>query len=194
MNKGKSRKPRTGKKEKRGPGRPKQKAAPGFSASFEEYALKRGISRSTISKAAKRDPNGVPIINKEAGGRRDSDMDAWLEKLNVIPRSKSAEQSEEEKEVRLRRAKLALAREEFEFEQMKERMVPISQVDLLFTRTLSAFKAAVLALPARINERLEGLDYNDRMLVFNEEIPILLKTLAKPDYLQPIGEDDGELD
>ncbi len=158
----------------------------------QDAADAAGVALSTYTKHCRNHPKEAPKFDRKLGGYRLPDVLGFVAKHNVIARAKTPE-LEEEREVRLRRAKLALAREEFEFEQLKERLVPISQVDLLFSRTLSAFKAAILALPARINERLEGLDYNDRLIAFNEEVAIILRTLVKPDYLHPIEENDDEL-
>ena len=95
-----------------------------------------------------------------------------------------------ERSIRLQRDELRLERERFEFEQLKNRMLPVSQFELALAKTITAFVRALDAFGPRINEKLEGLDYNGRAEVIEQEIYLLRKTLAKCDYLNVEEEEE----
>jgi hypothetical protein len=179
-----------GKKKRRG--RPPKKIDPdGFSPDLDGIAEFLGIALRTLHNAIKR--YGADRPKHRAGGPYPKRAyKNWADRHCVTGRRKDA-QLEDEREVRFAREKLRLERERFEFEQLKEKMISVSQMDLVLFRLIGAFKAAALAFGPRINEQLEGLDFNDRARIFESETAVLLKTLAKPDYLHPVEGDDEEL-
>jgi hypothetical protein len=55
----------------------------------------------------------------------------------------------------------------------------------------SAFRSALRAFRVRVNERLEGLDYNDRAKVIDDEVEVLERTFEKCNYLgEPAAENE----
>jgi hypothetical protein len=51
------------------------------------------------------------------------------------------------------------------------------------SRTTAAWLSALDAFGPRVNEKLEGLDFNDRMAVIETEIELLRKAASTCDYL-----------
>ena len=98
----------------------------------------------------------------------------------------------EERELRLQREKLRLERETFEFGKLKERMVPVSQFELAWSRIKSAFTAEINALGPRINAQLDGLDFNERAEVLDSEVRAMLTRLGNnaAEYLGPVADED----
>jgi hypothetical protein len=85
---------------------------------------------------------------------------------------------------------LKLDRAEFELGKAKDQMLPVSQFETALAKTMATFLAALNAFPARVNESLEGLGFNDRAGVLEIEVELLRKTLANCDYLALEEEED----
>jgi hypothetical protein len=168
-------------------GRPPKKIeetvdAHGFAPNLGVLAEECGVDQRTIHNARKRFAKDAP--KKRLDGRYPVILyKQWLARHGVSGRRKDADLADE-RQVKLEHAKLRLERERFEFEQLKEQMLPVAQFELALTKTLSAFKTALLAFGPRINEQLEGRDYHDRMEIIDREIEVLQRTLAKCDYLE----------
>jgi len=175
-------------KRKRKAGRPRKKFDPdGFSPDLDGVAEHLGISLRALHNARKRFAKDRP--KHRAGGPYP--MRAyknWADHHGVTGRRKQ-EDLVEEQDIRLRRDRLRLAREEFEFEQIKEQMLPVSQFQIALTKMVAAFLAALNAFPSRVNEQLEGLSFDDRAPVLEQEVELLKKTLAGCDYLQAESND-----
>lgn len=169
------------------PGRPKRPDAdPNFCPTQKAAAEFLRISRGKFTDSLTAHPEDAPKFYTGKGYKK-SELAEWASRHGIT-------RSDEEKELRVARARLQLKREEFEFDQMRERMIPVSQMDLVLFRLVGAFKAAALAYGQRINEQLDGLDFNDRSRIFDSETAILLRTLEKPDYLHPVEDENDELE
>lgn len=98
----------------------------------------------------------------------------------------------DEKAIRLKQSLLNLARDEWKFLQEKKRMLACDQFEIALVRTVAAFNSALEAFGMRVNEQLEGRDFNERAAVIEAEVELLKKTLSNCDYLTPEEEDDDE--
>lgn len=181
---------------KRKPGRPRKTKKDvidkdGFAPNLDCLAEQCGVSRQTIDNARKRFAKDAPRPTSD-GRYHVGDHKTWLDKHGVTGRRKSAELVEE-REINLARAKLRLERDRFEFEQIKERMLPAGQFEAALAKTMSIFLAALNAFGPRVNEKLEGLDFDDRARVIDQEVELLKKSLASCDYLC-VEQEDEELD
>ena len=177
---------------KRKVGRPPKNLDPdGFSPDLDGVAEYLGISLRALHNGLKRFPRDRP--KHRAGGPYPlRAYKNWADHHGITGRRKQ-EDLVEEQDIRLRRDRLRLAREEFEFEQLKERMLPMGEVESAIAKVHAGFNAALLAFEPRINEQLEGLDYNDRAIVIRREVELLRKTFRECNYLEVDG-DDEELD
>jgi len=181
---------------KRKRGRPRKKTkdvvdAQGFAPNLDCLAQECGVTRQTIDNARKRFAIDAP---RPTSDRRYhvGDYRAWLSRHGVTGRRKDAELVQE-RDVKLAHAQLRLERERFEFEQIKERMLPAGQFEAALAKTISAFLSALNAFGPRVNEKLEGLDFDDRAGVIEKEVELLKKTLATCNYLC-VEQEDEELE
>jgi hypothetical protein len=170
-------------------------AAPeGYAPNQTALAIALGTTRQTITNAIKRHLNDPRLPGVKRGAEADGryNIAAWREFLKAIGVTGRRKQEDlaEEHEIRLRRERLRLAREEFEFEQLKERMLPMGEIETGITKIHSGYDSALLAFESRINEQLEGLDYNDRAMVIRREIELLRKIYREANYLQVEFEDE----
>ncbi len=128
-------------------------------------------SQPAIAKLVAR---GMPLTSE-------GDARAWKEAHQQ--RRSRTEVSEEERALRLRVWRLRLDRAEYEFQRTKDLMLPVAQFEAALARMRAAFLAELDAFAVRINEQIEGLDYNDRGPVLEAEVDLLRKTLARCDFL-----------
>jgi hypothetical protein len=172
-------------------GRPPKKFDPdGFSPNLDGVAEHLGISLRALHNAIKRFGRTRP--KHRAGGPYPlRAYKLWADRHGVTGRAKDSELVEE-RDIKLEHARLRLERERFEFEQLKDRMLPVSQFELALSKMVSAFVSALNAFTPRVNERLEGLDFNDRAQVLEEEMEGVKRTLAKCDFLRPDADGNGE--
>ena len=85
-----------------------------------------------------------------------------------------------------------LERAKFAFEKEKDAMLAVAQFERALAKTMAAFLASLNAFGPRVNEMLEGLDFDGRAVVLETEIEIIRKSLATCDYLTTDeGDDDG---
>ena len=154
-----------------------------------EAAKHAGVTRQAIHGWRKQYPD-APKRRLDGRCRLDEYL-AWFDRFGLRGRRKQ-EDIVEEHQIRLRRERLRLEREEFEFEQIKERMLPAGQFEAALAKTMSKFLASLNAFGPRVNEKLEGLDFDDRAQVIDREVELLKKTLASCDYLC-VEEEDEEL-
>lgn len=89
-----------------------------------------------------------------------------------------------ERRVRLRQAEVNLLKSE-------DRLLPVAQFERAWFKTHAALLAAINAFGPRVNEMLQGLDYNDRAAVLEDECERLRATIAECDYLAPEEQEDG---
>jgi hypothetical protein len=88
-----------------------------------------------------------------------------------------------------RRFKLRKA--EFELNKAEQSMLPVAQFERALAKTLAAFLQQMNAFGPRVNENLEGLDFDERADVIDREVELIRKTLAGCDYLAIEEEEDG---
>jgi hypothetical protein len=180
---------------KRKPGRPAKKIpdwidSEGFAPNLDVLGDCCGVDRKTIDNARKRFAMTAP--KKRPDGRYPiAEYADWLDRHGVSGRRKGAE-LECERDVKLEHARLRLDRERFEFQRIKDQMLPAAQFEAALARTLSALLAAINAFGSRVNEQLEGLDFNDRAAVLETESELLRKAIASCDYLKIEGADEEE--
>lgn len=165
--------------------------AQGFAPNLDCLAQKCGVTRQTIDNARKRFAQDAPRPTSDSRYHV-GDHKAWLDRHGVTGRRKDAELVQE-RDVKLAHAQLRLERERFEFEQVKEKMLPAGQFEAALARTMSIFLAALNAFGPRVNEKLEGLDFDDRAQVIEKEVELLKKSLASCDYLR-VEQEDEELE
>jgi hypothetical protein len=144
-------------------------------------AKKWGCSQSNIAQYVKK---GMPLTSEAAA-------DAWRD-ANAERKSFRTDISEDERALRLREWRIRLDKAEFELARAKEQQLPITTFEAALARTSTAFLAALNAFGPRVNEMLEGLDFNGRIDVIEREIEILRRTLATCDYLGTAEDYDGE--
>jgi hypothetical protein len=165
--------------------------AQGFAPNLDCLAQACGITRQTIDNARKRFALDAPRPTSDSryhvGDHRE-----WLSRHGVTGRRKDAEMVQE-RDVKLAHAQLRLERDRFEFEQIKERMLPAGQFEAALAKTMSTFLSALNAFGPRVNEKLEGLDFDDRAGVIEKEVELLKKRLASCDYLC-VEQEDEELE
>jgi hypothetical protein len=173
------------------PGRPARKQIKdGFAPTQALLAQACELSLRALQNALKLFWKDTPKFHRGIGYSI-SETKEWLARHGVIARRKQDELADE-RAVKLAHANLRLERERFEFEQIKDRMLPAGQFEAALAKTLSAFLAALNAFGPRINEKLEGLDFNDRALVIESEIIIIRRTLATCDYLGSGEEEEDD--
>ncbi|MDP9290955.1 MAG: hypothetical protein M3O82_01165 [Verrucomicrobiota bacterium] len=162
----------------------------GFAKTQDELAKACGVDRRTILNARKQFARTAPP--KRADGRYPIyEYKTWLSQHAVSGRRGDVE-LESERDIKLQHARLRLDRERFDFEKEKDRMLPSTQFEAALARTLSAFVAALNAFPSRVNELLEGLDFDGRAEALETEVELLRKTLATCDYLADPRSDRDE--
>jgi hypothetical protein len=159
----------------------KSEVASGFAPNLAVLAELLGIDRRTLTNARQRFASDTP--KQRADGRYPvAEYAKWLDRHAVNGRRTDPELGDE-RGIKLDLLKLNLERQRFEFERIRDRMLPSAQFELALAKMLAAFLAALNAFPARLNESLEGLDFNDRARVLESEVTLLRKTLATCDYL-----------
>jgi hypothetical protein len=89
-----------------------------------------------------------------------------------------------ERRFRLRKA-------EFELNKAEQSMLPVPQFERAWSKTHAALLAAIDAFGPRVNEMLEGRDFDERAEVIENECDRLKQTIAECDYLTPEEEEDG---
>jgi hypothetical protein len=161
----------------------------GFAKNLGVLAEALGIDRSTLQDARKLHASDEP--KPRFDGRRPIAAYAkWLDRHSITGRGRdSTVEQPAERGIKLALLQLQLDRQRFEFEKEKDRMLPVAQFEAALAKTISAFLAQLNAFGPRVNEALEGLDFNDRALIIENEVELLRKTLAACDYLSA---DEGE--
>ena len=86
--------------------------------------------------------------------------------------------------LRHRRLKVDTERAEWEFERQRDRHLPVSQFEKALAAMLTAFNTGLSNFAGRVNPRLQGLDFDARTEVLEDEIDILRRSLAQCDYLE----------
>ncbi len=135
--------------------------------------------RCTQQAISKLVAKGMPLTS-EAAAR------AWKEAQQQ--RRSRTEITDEERAIRFAILQLDLDRRRYEFERERERMLSAAEFEAALFLTNSAILAAINAFGARLNEKLEGLGFDDRALVLEQESELLRKTIASCDYLHPDAE------
>jgi phage terminase Nu1 subunit (DNA packaging protein) len=156
---------------------------PHFAEGLNGLAPIVGVTRRTLQNWKKQYPD-FPAARSD-NRYRVQEVFEWM-RTHRVAAALNAEQSNGELEIDVRREreKLRLERERFEFERLKERMLSVSQFELALAKMISAFLAALNAFPSRVNEQLEGLSFDDRAPVLEQEVELVKKTLSGCDYLQ----------
>lgn len=154
----------------------------GFAPNLGVLAQLLGIDRRTLTAARKRFESDCPEA-RDDGRYPIAEYAKWLDRHGVEGRSESPELSDE-RELKLALARLDLERKRFEFERIKDRMLPAAQFEAALFRTHSALLAAINSFGPRINEKLEGLGFDDRAAVLETESELLRKTIARCDFLE----------
>ena len=103
--------------------------------------------------------------------------------LPPAPSDADSSDSEELRELRHRRLKVDTERAEWEFERTRDRHMPVTDFEAALRVTLTAFNASINAFAGRVNPRLEGLDFDSRSEVLEDELNIMRRTLVQCDYL-----------
>jgi hypothetical protein len=174
-------------------GRPRKSDAPdltGFAPNQEVLAELCGVDRRTLTNARKRFAADAP--KPRADGRYPIlEYKAWLDKHAVTGRRDDAEM-EDERAIKLDLLRIDRDTKRFNFEKAKDQMLPASQFELALARTIAAFLAALNAFGPRVNESLEGLNFNDRTAVIETEVELIRRTLAGCDFLAVEEEEDDE--
>lgn len=163
----------------------------GFAPNQDILSELCGIDRRTLTNARQRFAADEP--KKRADGRYPIvEYKAWLDRHNVRGRGENNPDNncETARDLQLREWRLKLERAEFELAKAKEAMLPCAQFELALSRTMAAFLAALNAFGPRVNELLEGLDFNERAAIIEDEVEQIRKSLASCDYLQ-VEEDDA---
>src|ERR1051326_4671990 len=151
----------------------KSEARSGFAPNMETLAEILGVTRQTLHNTRKRFGATAP---KSRADRRYpiAEYARWLDRVAVKGRRKDSELAGE-REIRFELTKLELERKRFEFERIRDQMLPVAQFEAALAKTMSAFLAALKAFGPRVNESLEGLHFNDRARVIETEVELLRK-------------------
>ncbi|MEN3369959.1 MAG: hypothetical protein V7609_2102 [Verrucomicrobiota bacterium] len=167
-------------------------AESGFAPNQDVLAELLGVDRRTITNARKRFALDAP--KKRADGRYPIlEYKAWLDRHVVRGRGANNPNVNDldARALDLAERRLKLERAQFELEKAKEAMLSVAQFERAWFKTHAALLAAINAFGPRVNEMLEGLDYNDRAAVLENECERLKQTIAECDYLIPEEEEDG---
>jgi hypothetical protein len=87
------------------------------------------------------------------------------------------------RELDLAERRLRLRKAEFELNKAEQSMLPVAQFERALAKMLAAFLQQINAFGPRVNENLEGLDFDERADVIDREVELIRKTLASCDYL-----------
>lgn len=136
--------------------------------------------RCTQQAISKLVAKGMPL-SSEAAAR------SWKEAQQQ--RTSRTEITDEERAIRRAILELKLERDRFEFERERDLMLAVAEFEAALFLTNSAILAALNAFGPRINEKIEGLSFNDRAAVLEAETEALLRTIASCDYLEPDDDD-----
>lgn len=170
----------------------KAEAESGFAPNQDVLADLLGVDRRTLTNARQRFADDAP--KKRADGRYPIlEYKAWLDRHVVRGRGANNPDANDmdarQLDMAERRFKLETAKHKFERE--KDALLPVAQFERAWANTHAALLAAMNAFGARVNESLEGLDFDERADVIDREIEQLKKTIAACDYLAVEEEEDG---
>ncbi len=165
-----------------------------FVGTQEELADLCDVDRKTIGNVIRKYPKLLP--GKKRGAESDGryNVEAWktlLVSLGIQGRGLNNPDLDDERAIRLDLLKIERDQKQFNLDKARESMLALAQFEAALARTKAAFLAAVNAFGPRVNEQLEGLDFNDRAAVLENEADLLRKTLATCDYLALEKEEDG---
>lgn len=163
--------------------------------SWEKLAEALGTTRRTIHEwrgtftdcPPGRDPEKWRAFMRERGLghyslRRNAPLPPPGTDGNAQPDAAAAPTDEQVK-LRFRRLKVDTERAEWEFERTRDRHMPVADFETALRIMLTAFNASIDAFAGRLNPRLEGLDFDARTEVIEDELNIMRRTLAQCDYL-----------
>lgn len=134
-----------------------------FAASWDDLATACSVNRRTLTNIRERFAAEIKVLGRtltRADGRHD--VAAWiafLDEKGVRGRglnnpATTPEDYIDERQLRLRREKLQLDKAEFEFERVKESMLPVVEFEAALSRTVSAFVTNINQVPGRAAQKI----------------------------------------
>jgi hypothetical protein len=170
----------------------KKEAQSGFAPNQDVLADLLGVDRRTLTNARQRFGDDAP--KKRADGRYPIlEYKAWLDRCGI--RGRGANNPDvndmDARELDLAERRLRLRKAEFELNKAEQSMLPVAQFERALAKMLAAFLQQLNAFGPRINENLEGLDFDERADVIDREVELMRKTLASCDYLAVEEEEDN---
>jgi hypothetical protein len=167
-------------------------AESGFAPNQDVLADLLSVDRRTLTNARQRFADDAP--KKRADGRYPIlEYKAWLDRHVV--RGRGANNPDvndlDARELDLAERRLRLRKAEFELNKAEQSMLPVAQFERAWFKNHAALLAALNAFGARVNENLEGLEFDERADVIDREVEQLRKTIAECDYLTPEEVEDN---
>jgi hypothetical protein len=169
------------------------KSGGGYALNLDDLGDACGVDRRTLANAKKRNAREYAkrrkLLERADGRYCIAEWIRFLKDVGVEGRRGDAE-LEDERAVKLDLLKIERDTKRFNLERIRDQLLAVAQFEAALAATVSNFLQALNAFGGRINEAIEGLEFNDRADVIEREVELLRATLASCDFLKADGDEE----